>query len=513
MYQYPQSDLDSPSKLLEAIGSLWSSTYDNGDMIESLLVAIAAAGNQELSDFYAMLASISRKSIPVTHLQQIQPVVLIKSQKDQNYGIPTYGDGISFFDGSTRFDTPYNGTILPAYPAPAGMVAAPVIVNRLTNTSRTLICNVDYWLKNGMLIFRDDPFNDPLCPKIEVMSGSQVVDMQCSLWILRGQFDRDAINQQFGYAMNLNAPSTPAGKDFVNAMFDALVDGSAFRHLYRAWSAIAGVPLCQSDGEIVQLIVTQPDRLIVITDQQVYSFNLAATPIVNVGDTLRQYQPLTDALMFFEFNRGQVPAYQYVKGLSLSRGWLLADFYADLIFRNVSVPITSVTDDDGFVKVSFEVDGFPGDVSLFFDLLHERGVNAGYTLANLLDTRPAAAKSTDPNPPTLPATINPLQFLCQNVLRNNVMLVRLKTVACAQGVGITAAKALRMVIPPQCAMIVLAELTYADPSITMNGPGTPEAPGYSETQAVFLGNLYSEGIDPSFISESVRIFQVGGRCA
>jgi hypothetical protein len=510
-FSYPTSDLDRPGALLNSIGSLWSSTYDGMNLVQSLLSAVAAVANQAQFDCRELTATVGRKTVPVLHTELTYPVIIKQSQLGSGYGMPLFDDGLHNFDDGTKFDTP-DVVTASAYPAAAKLVEAPVIVNRLTQTSRTLIQGVDYRLADGLLIFRIDPFTDPMFAQREVFKDNQVVDRECILWVLQAKFDRNYVNELFAYVLSLQLPSTQAGKGLVNALLSALVDGSAQKHLELAWSAITGVPLSKSDGEIVQIVRYETSRLLIITDKNVYSFSSAANAIVAVGDTVNQYQPLTDALLFFEFNRGQVPPIEYVPGLSLSRGFLTAGFYADLIFRNVEVPIVVTYDNEGLAKVSFEIDGFPGDVELFFDEMHARGVASGHTLAHLLDTRPPAARDSEPDALSLPATINPLTFLCENVLRSNVILVRVSTAACLNGTGVETAKALRMLIPPQCGMIVLTELTYADEPIKMDGSGDTTAPDYLETVAPFLSNSFAESIDDSYFQETVRLFQVGGRC-
>jgi hypothetical protein len=193
-------------------------------------------------------------------------------------------------------------------------------------------------------------------------------------------------------------------------------------------------------------------------------------------------------------------------------GFLTPGFLQDLVFENKDVPLIVEEDVDGFTKVSWELGGFPGDVEKFFDDLHARGVAAGETLANLLDTR--TNKVGEPGPSNLPATINPFEFLCQNVLRNNAYMVKVRTSSFGRdAVGLNAAKILRKVHQPWTAIIILVELALSDDPIIMDGPGDDTRPGFEETAKIFLGTGFSESIDPAtFISECVRIKQIGGRC-
>lgn len=76
---------------------------------------------------------------------------------------------------------------------------------------------------------------------------------------------------------------------------------------------------------------------------------------------------------------------------------------------------------------------------------------AGGALAHLLDRRP-----NGPGEPLahLPATINPLEFLIANVLRNNAYLVRIKASSLRRRkLGLYNMRHLRRLLPPQIGVV------------------------------------------------------------
>ena len=180
---------------------------------------------------------------------------------------------------------------------------------------------------------------------------------------------------------------------------------------------MTGTKLVVEEEETVEEVRTEIGRQLVITDKTVYQFNPTANILVSAGDEVVEGQSLADTLQFFEFNRGQCPTEAQCPAVALGRGLLGRGFFGDLVFENKAVPLVVETDVEGFTKVSWKLGGFPGDVELFFDQLHERGVAEGETLANLQDTR--TNKVGEPGPSNLPATINPFEFLCKNVFRNH----------------------------------------------------------------------------------------------
>ena len=212
-----------------------------------------------------------------------------------------------------------------------------------------------------------------------------------------------------------------------------------------------------------------------------------------------------------EFNRGQCPPIDTVPALAVGAGLLGPGYFQDLVFINQPVPLIVSTDADGYTKLSWELGGWPGDVELFFDQVHQRGRAAGNTLAELLDQRPPGTRDTQPEAGSLPSVINPLAFLCQNVLRNNFFLVRVKTSSQA-GLGLDSAKEFRKIVPPGTGMIVLIELAYDADNITMDAAGTDTSPGYEEAVQAYLGQAIAETVTPSMVSESVTLRQISGHC-
>ena len=193
--------------------------------------------------------------------------------------------------------------------------------------------------------------------------------------------------------------------------------------------------------------------------------------------------------------------------------------------------VVDTTHPTGYTFVQFEVGGYPGDVARFFEELHARGVAlaetkkiqcfdnpneyatfadlpekgiAGQiyktidtskfydwvpnmpgtnppgkydeiirlpplkrigTLAHLLDKRVQPAQ--EPTADNLPKQINPLRFIVENVLRNNVFVVRINVAALGQSrLGLYNIRHLRQVLPPQTAMIVVFELTLKSDTIS-----------------------------------------------
>jgi hypothetical protein len=176
--------------------------------------------------------------------------------------------------------------------------------------------------------------------------------------------------------------------------------------------------------------------------------------------------------------------------LALDNGFVSACFYGDLVFENKAVPlIVDTSHPTKYTYVHFELNGLPSDVKKFFDEVHYRGMELARnkdecdvpgrklgTLAHILDSRKYA--ETEPRPEHLPLSINPLQFLVENVLRNNVFVVRITVSALGQNqLGLYNIRHLRQLLPPQTAMIVIFELG-AEPDRVAAAENVSEAVSY-----------------------------------
>jgi hypothetical protein len=510
-FRFPASDLDNAQVLLRQVGGFWSGIYAGNFLVESMLYARGQLAQQSHDDILHLAASLSRSRLPLLHTDNWYCLRLRASEKNRTVanlarhdGQFTYADGLVY---DQPLDTRYH-----VWPLPAGLADVLVISNRITSPSLTWSRGVDFFLDNGAIWFRQDPFADERVGQREIYVDGRVQDREATLWLYRSGWDRDAVHTQYGYAVGLQLPSTPQALALVNAVFDCLVEGATERSLEAALSAICDVPLAEGD-EVVELIFRDGRHQWVVTSRRAYSFHRDSTVLVRVGDWLAPGQPLTDTLRFFTFHRGQVPP--EIKALAVGRGFLDEGYYQDVVFANKEVDL--VVEDDGPetpTRVYFELGGYPADVERFWSMTHAAGVARGQTLAMLLDTRPPEARDMRPGPLALPRKVNALGFLLQNVFRNNLLVIQLRPRR--QGphhLGLGHVRVLRKLLPPHMAYILLMQLETDTDEIIMEGPGSEEAPGYSEEVRYFLGRTCEEEVAAdTFLEEEVRLVRVGGHC-
>ena len=495
---YPSDDLDQTGALLDAMGTLWSSTYDGIDLTQSYVQGIARLERQAFDDMQEVVAAISRQTAPVFHTELWQELILRKSGLNPQATLH-YGQGARYGDGPL-----YGGPVAVSFfsfAIAANTRLIPLITNRLTTPSQMLFAGLDYAITQGLVVFRDNPFDNPKFAQRAVFDeAGNVADYEVSLWCYHSQLDRRTLYRQFGYQWGMEMPSSETYKKFLNALWDGAVRSPAAQDIFGAVAAALDVPVSLGN-ETVEMIETDSRGLLIVTDQQVYRFNKAAVPLVAVGDTVRAGMPLTDAVKFYEFNRGQLPA--DLLAIHLGTGFLVDGFYDGVTFPNKQVPV-QVGSDGIFTTIRFELGGWPLDIEKFWEDFHARGVASGQTLAQLLDQR--TTKVGEPRASNLPATINPLGFLCANVLRNNAFAIKLRIEALgAQAAPLVYLQTLRRLVPPHTTLLLIVELEAPPDAVTMES--------ISESPDTFLANDPGEDDIPySWITEEPGLYYVGGRC-
>jgi hypothetical protein len=110
--------------------------------------------------------------------------------------------------------------------------------------------------------------------------------------------------------------------------------------------------------------------------------------------------------------------------------------------------------------------------------------------------------------------VNPLAFLCANVLRRNAALVRVR----AEGVDPAAPgwgflRVLRKLVRPQASLIVLVERAHADAPVVMDGPGGESRAGYAEAASPGYGTAVAEAVSAASAAEAVTLRYAGPACS
>lgn len=520
-FVYPGTDLDRGKNLLNLLGSFWADLYTAKDQTASYVTSTALELNQTYKNLLETLASISHRHIPVFHNETLTPIVLRESELNSALtNIEKFDRQSLSTEVDLQFDVPPNSELY-AFPLKTNLARVGYLFNKITFPTATLTTDIDFVIdrERQAIIFARNPFETPA-----FLRQKTATDVELTLWGFSADYDYDYVLNQFGYALGITLRSSEGYRELTSAVFSALVDGGASSAgLDRAISAITGIPTATEFEKVVE-ITRDRGGVLIITDKTVYRFQDCVEPVVVIGQELRPGDYLIRGFEIIEFFDGRnystadddevlctsvaetlLTTNQYetlttetddeialtfnqevcarvrpdLNALTLDRGMLAACFWGDLVFENKEVPLEiDENHPSGYTYVKFSVGGFPADVERFFDEIHLRGIAAletaaeecppvrvRGTLAQVLDNRKNS--ETEPTRKNLPKTINPLQFLIENVLRNNVFVVRIMVSALGpDGLGLYNIRHLRALIPPQTAMIVVFEITPTTEHIT-----------------------------------------------
>lgn len=567
-FVYPGSDFDRGHNLLSLLGSFWARTYTGKDQVLSYVQGAGLTANQTYKNLLEVIAGLSRFTVPLFHEETLVPITIRKSELNTiTTNTALFDRTNKEMDGTLAFDSPERTTLF-CFPLPAKLVGVQQLFNKIGFPTVALFTGKDFTLDRAQnaLVFANDPFENPgFVRRLHDDNGTTTEEI--TLWGFCGQFDYDYVFEQFAYAVGLRLRTSQGYKDLMNAVITGLVDGGATAHaLDLALAAICGIPVSATQDEVVEVVAHDRTGLFIATDKNVYRFTAAAEPLVVVGQRLpagsllvrgfdvsefthsgsyrpagdtrelicRMVEPTLLATNLGEYlttenddelllNDSAFACRQIRKDLTtlaIDGGFLSACFYSDLIFENKEVPLEVIEDHpSGYTYVKFGLGGMPADVEFFFDEIHRRGIAQAEqpaddcvpsrrrgTLAQLLDWR--VQPSTQPTAAHLPATINPLRFLIENVLRNNVIVVRIYMPALgANRLGMYNMRQLRQLIPPQTAMLVVFEVVADSDTI--------RATQYiTENHGHFVGMVpQADVISPVLIQEgAVTVRAVSGTC-
>lgn len=155
----------------------------------------------------------------------------------------------------------------------------------------------------------------------------------------------------------------------------------------------------------------------VVTDASTYRLVEADTPSVAVGDVLPPGTAVGSAWELTKLGPAKpdlthltIPA-SYHQGVT-EGGITWYDETVNLVVDTVS----------SRTRVRWTLGGDEDDVVAFWEESHARGITAGATsLAQAMDTR--TNPTGDPGAESLPVTVNPLEFVCQELLAGNAYLL------------------------------------------------------------------------------------------
>lgn len=483
--------LDQGTLFFATLGSFWTGYYGGSTEIRDYTRALQAEDLQTRQNTFETINTISRLSLPLAHRQLWYPYIIRQSQRLNNENLQyTSKDALGAAAVTTLNARTFD------YTSPDRLQASALIASAIIDPILLWVQDVEYSVNvtSGYFSFVQDPFS--ILPGTPVYDDTNtIVDYELQLWLGQADFDYSWLATQFGYTAKFILPSEDSYQTVFNAIWDSDLAGTTRSELDQALSGLCDAPLVQTNGEVVQAIVSEPEQLVIATDQRVYILGATATPIVTIGQVMRAGDRLCDAFTVIDLSQG-TPAPNVLPSFTLPLSYLKGSFTGGLTFGNTSVPLI-VTTVSGRTKVTFALGGNPADVTLFWNTVHTNGIVGGHrTLAQLLDLRPQP-QSTDPDANSLPTSINPLDFLIKNVLRYGSVLLAFNSTS----FGINALLAPAPVAPLNLAAGALAS------GIFLAWTLSDDATSYNLYRGTVSGgeSLYQTGVLSGYLDTNVTL--------
>jgi hypothetical protein len=497
-------------KLLNMLGNFWSNLYGGWNQLASVIHAKNQVELQAYQDLLEAIQCLSRIEIPLYH-KKYWSLLTIKQSEQQPGKLLKYGDDAQFGNNQNNNGVIYKFGVSPYrtydWLIDSRLAKCFTITDQITKPNVIFTYNNDYILEDGTIRFRDNPFSNNSISKKPIFDETgSVVDYEIHLWLFMAEYDLEYLYEQFGYALDVYLSSSENYKKILNSIWDSVIVGESLENLEVFLSALTDTPLIISNTETVtDIYATSVDRLIV-TDKSLYRVPLDATLIVSVGDILKKGNRITDA---FTIHRpyGINITESDIQAVSVGKGLLIGNFTSDLSFLNKTVDLDVTIDSNDRTRVEFEIGGLYSDIKLFWDTVHSNGTaEDAISLAQLLDSRYPPAQSPDPTAVNLPLTINPLEFLVKNVLRNNALIVQFNVGSFGpDSIGTTNPALFRRIVPPQATIIIINQLQFED-IVTMSGIGNSSTTGYTEDldpTAFICPSILSETSPHTFVDTEV----------
>jgi hypothetical protein len=474
-------DLTNPDYFAEFIGSFWNRVFAGNQLAHG----VASFSSSALLDQYQWLVEaverLSIDTVKATAVQKSRPVIFRQSEfsvgpekltigRGQSIGPQPAGtefrEGAAFsIDGLERRSGRYYIGVDSAI-----VSIGPVIINSLKEPSLVWIEGVDFVFSDGIIAFKTNPFEDPRIPRRRVPSDNvDGGEDEIILWMTDVKTDSGEFSQHYGFAAPGLKPGTPEYFDGIKACMRAIAEGpttSAIDHLI---ATVLGLPCTREAKETILSISNFGDEQLVATNLGVYLIKsgLSLRPEVIVGAVLEAGHPLSTGSEVFD-RTSKTQWWAELDGLLLGESFFDKRVTSAIGFLNETCPVilgaSSITSDGIDLRsATFHLVGKKSNVDLFWDITTENSLSQGRPLGNAL-YRQRGLLGGGGNPDfSQSLLINPLQFLAENLMRDSVVVVRIRDSSTLPITNLfQIAPLLKSLLPAWLGFVVVADVRVQD---------------------------------------------------
>lgn len=448
---FPSNDATDGQYLYRSLGSFWTQIFQDKNALKGYTIGTAEELIQSYYKLIETLNQYSVKDIPVFHIEKWQYILIKKSEFNKApfvfetdgavFGVQPESD-LFYANQLFRFGyskQPGSKNVFSFTPKIA-LKEFSIIANRIISPSMLQVYGVDVVLKNGTLYFNNDLFSNSYIPKAKVTGefgkvatyidseGNTQEDEFIVLWVYRASIDNKDLYTNFGTIFELNLPSSQAYKEVLKGLMNLAVEGPTIAALTTAFAALANTPIVIEPVEKVEDIYSDERNTYVITNKNVYKFPIDQELAQEVylerdlyaGYILSSNVKVVDTLISPVWWKTEVQAAK----LAFASHVFAANNKNQLFFENATREIfcdIANTNAGTTKKIIFPVQGRPEDVAAFHEYINEP-----------IRQEELISKLGLSNTRTSTKSINPLDFIFENFVKTNTLLVKLEFYSTAQ---------------------------------------------------------------------------------
>jgi hypothetical protein len=457
--KFPSGDATDGQYLYRSLGSFWTQIFQDKNVLRAYTLGMAEELIQSYYKLEEVINQYAIKDIPLYSRKKWQPLIIKKSDFNKTpFVFETDGaifgvqpDTDNFYQGQVfRFGFPKGVSTAHVYSftPKEKLVKFGAVANRLIDPSILLIPGSDVILKNGTLYFNTNLFDNTYIPRAKLIgdlnapvvyvddNGNTQQDEFIVLWLYHAELDADYLYANFGSVLNIHLPTEESYKTILQAIFNLAVEGPTITALRTAFSAFANAPTVIEAVETVEDIYPDNHYNYVITDKNVYKLALdrAVNTSIEIGGVLYAGDPITNdvkvvdstidhAWWHSEITTNKIAFASHVFAANVKR-----QLFFENAVRQVNLDVTTVYTETGPTTVrrlTFPVLGAPEDVASFQeyinqeDYLSSTGVKIKGNKNTIIDKLQFARNISASTP------INPVDFVFNNLFKNNTLLLKL----------------------------------------------------------------------------------------
>lgn len=424
--------------LLKSLGSFWNQIFSERETLKGYCRGLSEELIQEYLVFIETLNSFSIKNIPAFNKTRWYPLSIKKSEFNK---VPLFFEANDAVFGAQPASSFYNGKVFEfgVSKSPSDDVyvvkidsninSINLITDQIVNPSHFFIKNLNFVKKNDELFFNVNIF-DLNATKNNVIdnqgkiatyvdaNGVTQVDQEVVFWIYNVDIDLDNISEHFGYIYDFKIADKEKYRDIIEKLMSLSVTGPVVDKFKRLVAAFSGFSLVKSDGEIIESILTADEAKYVVTDKEVYRFNVLDNFAkgLKIGQVLTKGQCLVDVFEYYDAIENPSwwkGIFSEDKKIGFSQHVFVGNYQKQLFLSN-SLDLITLSKDD---VLYFPVIGADVDVLEFQKWINlpDNKTEIKSKLGLVISTNPTLNKQVYP--------IIPIDFVFTNFFKNNLSFI------------------------------------------------------------------------------------------